>query len=212
MAMAAEKIERFTKTQLKERGWTDSSIKKFLGECNYSYPSPYTKKINVQLWNCDRVEEVEESEEFKQWHEKSKVKREKLSQSQSNVMEAKRSELREYINNLEVDVPVIPFEKLVMWACQHYNDRKEDSALSRSEYIPIPKDQLASLKSDPSFLYRICKNFIRHQMTDYEKELAGFFGKVGKQEGYELLKEKIMNEIDAKYSGLWEFVVSLSDR
>ena len=204
--MTVEKIERFTKTQLKERGWTESAIKKFLGNCDNSYPSPYSKKIKVQLWNCDRVIETEESKEFKDWYDKSKNKRGKQSELMLSKMEIKRNELLEYINNLNIEVPVIPFDELILLACQHYNDFKSARLLNKSQYRPLEKNEKATPNSGTDFLYRICGNFIRHQMTDYEIELSNIFGAVGKQEGYALLKDRVMSEINEKYKGLWQFI------
>jgi hypothetical protein len=40
---------------------------------------------------------------------------------------------------------------------------------------------------------------IRHSYRRYDKELSKLFGKVGKQHGYELLKERINTAIYEKY-------------
>ena len=75
-------------------------------------------------------------------------------------------------------------------ACKHYNSYNFDRAFGSN---------IASINSDMEFLSRICTNYLRHNMTNYESELEKLFGKVGKYDAYNLLKTKINSAIFDKY-------------
>ena len=62
-------------------------------------------------------------------------------------------------------------------------------------------DRHAHLDSDPFFLARITVNYLRHWLTSYEKELHWIAGKVGVEEGCDLIKTKVLVAIASKY--LW---------
>jgi hypothetical protein len=62
--------------------------------------------------------------------------------------------------------------------------------------------QLATTNSDARFLERILVNYIRHQLTIYESELEEIYGKVGNDDGYKLLNNKIYDKISEVYPSL----------
>ena len=92
----------------------------------------------------------------------------------------------DYINNLEIVIPVMSLEELTLQAIEHYNDLWE----IRGNY-----EKHATIDSDRQFLNRITMNMLRHQQEHYELELEILFGKVGKDEAYIALKTKINKEI-----------------
>ena len=92
-----------------------------------------------------------------------------------------------YINSLVIDVPVINFYKLRKLAFEHYND------------YWIGKKYADIKTSDKEFQNRIIVNFLRHECTKYEIELHNIFGKVGKMEGYSILRSRIDEAIYKQY-------------
>lgn len=75
---AKTEIPLFTKTGVKERGWTEGAIKKFLGNPDKTAPNPYSKKKpEVKLFSCDRVKRIEQTEEWQDWYQKKEAQKNK---------------------------------------------------------------------------------------------------------------------------------------
>ena len=140
-----------------------------------------------------RVKQQELNKRFKEWKENTKEKREKLSKSLKEANERKREELKKYIESLEIKIERISLEELKEQSIEHYNELW----CSRGRF-----DKYANEKSDENFLKRICVNMLRHEFTDYEYEIYKMFGKVGKEQGYEMLKNRINEEIYKTYPEL----------
>jgi len=181
------KDEYLTVSKLKERGWTDAKIRDWLGEPDKLKINPmYRTAPQMKLYLEKRVIKKEKSNEFIEWKEKSKLRREKQSQRMKEVMNKKREELLKYIANLTITIPKYKKDKLYSLAVEHYNELW----MYRGNY-----DKYASIDADESFLNRISVNMLRHSFSDYEYELERLFDKVGKDEGYSLLKEKVNETI-----------------
>jgi len=180
--------------QLKEKGWTQSKITSWLGEPDEIIKNPmYKRAAPSKLYLTYRVHEIEASDEFKEWLEKTRERRNKLSKSLKDVNTRKREELIKYIDSLEIEIEKMELDKLRELAVIHYNNLW--ASRGRDE-------KTVSINDDITFLNRICVNMLRHSFTDYEREIERMFGKVGKAEGYKLLKEKINNKIFEVYPDL----------
>jgi len=189
------KKEYWSKKQLKERGWSESKIKEWLGEPDKLIKNPiFASAAPMQLYLASRVKRQEKNKRFKEWLEKSRIKREKLSKKLKEVNERKRQELIDYINSLEIKIPTMPLKKLREKAVEHYNWLWQ---VERGQW-----DKFATINDDEKFLNRICVNYLRHEHEYYESEIARMFGKVGKDEGYSLLKKRINEEIFKIYPKL----------
>ena len=46
---------------------------------------------------------------------------------------------------------------------------------------------------------RTCVNFLRHECTEYDEHLYQLIGRVGRDEGYILIKSKVLGLIADKY-------------
>jgi len=169
------------------RGWTKKSIDLFLPTPDKTVPNPNYKKTTSKLYDLSKVESIEKSNEFKLFQEKNAKK---VLGSQKAV-ETKRVALIKYIKDLVIEVPQFDKETITQKACDHYNS-------GYNRYVNQP----ATPDSDTGFLNRITLNFLRHTMTDYEKQLNTIWGKVGNSEAYQLLKEKVNNAIKEKYNWL----------
>lgn len=168
---------------LKARGWTDRFIKDLLGEPDKLGRNPhYRSAAPVRLYEMTRVIEVELTDKFK-----SKPDTTKQKLAAKKAANTKRQALLDYIERLEITIPAIPFPELLIQACDSYNSWN------------LCNDKFAQPTDSKDFLNRITVNFLRHECSAYESELYRLFGVVGKQEGYRLLKERVLEEIADVY-------------
>ena len=196
----------YNKTELKERGWTDSLIKRFLPSPDKTFPNPHNKNgAPMCFFSESHTKEIEKSVEFKAAMDVSR----KRNQSSQKSVETKKAKIIEWINGLTIEIPDYDKETLIKEACEHFNSRKRtqkeryDEWASR-HYEDIIEDyepdfSLASQESDEPFLARITTNYLRHCITDYDKELKRMFGKTGKDEGHDVLQARINAAIHEKY-------------
>lgn len=181
------KEEYFTKTQLKERGWTDSIIKKFLPKTDLEKKNPFNRSASIKLYKKEKVRKIEGEQDFQLVFNKSQ-KRSRAAKATSNL---KVEELINETKQIEITIVELTKSKLVKEACESYNN-------FNAEY----KDYLATPESDPLFLNRICVNYLRHNCAVYDETLDGLFRKVGKWNAYVVLKERILEAIANQYSWL----------
>lgn len=204
--------KHITKTTVLSRdGWTESGIKLFLPIPDKEVANPnYRKAAPMKLYNENRVVQIENSDEFKAFKEKSSSRK----NDAQKAVKTKTSKILQYVNNLVIDVPVLSKEELIEKSCEHFNYRVE---LKQEKYDDLwwrkgreeSKEegfyeqlefQKASKNSDPAFLERICTNYLRHCLTHYERELHNLFGKVGKGKAYPILKAKVNRAIFDTYT------------
>lgn len=184
------KLEYFSVSGLKHRGWTEGKIKLWLKDADKLVDNPhYRCAPKSKLYESKRVLKFEKRKIFKEWFENSKNKREKISLKQKEIHNNKKEELIKYINNLNIEIEVFSEKELYERAIYHYNDlwffRENYEKTIYQKYYELEK----------SFLNRITINMLRHNYSYYEEELSGLFGKSGKEDCYELLKEKVNNKI-----------------
>jgi hypothetical protein len=103
---------------------------------------------------------------------------------------------RQYIEGLQVDVPMMPVDVLRRLACAHYNSRMRPGEQEDGCAGP------AHLDSDPSFLARICTNFLRHQCSKYESHLEEIGGRAVPRESYLAIRTQVLDQIATKYPDL----------
>lgn len=176
------------------RGWTQSMIKKLLGKPDAEKTNPkYRCAAPMQLYKASRVEKIEKSDEFKSLQEKAKKRRE----TSRRTVKVKYDETINHVRNIKIIIPEYSERELLNRACNHYNAYHETQFMMRLdcdyEY------QKATLDSNKTFLYRIATNYLRHQCTKYEDELDRLFDKIGKENAYHILKQRINDAIYKKY-------------
>ena len=173
-----------TKTGVKERGWTDSLIRQFLGEPDSTKVNFYYKSgPPVCLYLVSRVEAAEMTPEFVAAREKV----EKRQTSAAVAVKTKRNHLQALVDKITITVPKMDHNKLIRLACESYNERNWE------------RDCYASDNSDPAFLDRMCVNYLRHNMTHYENLLDVTAGKVGAGDAYCEIKGKVLDAIATAY-------------
>ncbi len=196
-------------TELKERGWKNAAIKKFLGEPDKTKPNPKSQKAApTKLYNFKRVKQAESSEAFINWRIKSGIKRLKRKIQTLEPPEVERRKLLDWVVSLPINIiSTYEYPQLVKIACNHYNGRKQELVLVGLKEDLTP-DELASPESKPNFLYRIICNYLSHEKTSYEYEFTKIFRRIEKYQGYEILHARFCWEIEKAYPDLEGFLYS----
>lgn len=179
-----------TKSNLLDRGWTDSLIKKFLGIPDQLKVNPkYKKAAPMRLYLEARVEQIEQSEEFLAATAKNQNRRD----GAERATETKLDRTLTLVNDLpEPTLPNLTQQQLTRRAVSHYNQLWKDRGESKFETV----------RNDPKFLNRISTNYARHMLTDYERELELIFGRVGTGQAYMAIKAKMNEAIEKAYPWL----------
>lgn len=98
------KLEYLTTPRLKERGWTDAMIKKFLGEPDATRDNPHYKcAAPMKLYDTKRVERVERRKSFKEYMEASAGRK----QSAQKSVQTKLEKALEYARSVGTNVPTM---------------------------------------------------------------------------------------------------------
>jgi hypothetical protein len=181
---------------LKERGWTATLVQRFLGAPERTAPNPhYRSGPPMRLYLLTRVEAAEADEAFKEARAGSR----RRGDAARRVADRKRADLIARAEAMPVRVRQLGDDELLRQAIRHYNRRQEEWMESRWEH---PDRQPARPDSDPLFLRRIKVNFIRHQMTSYDRALDSMAARVGVREASAVIRRKVYEAICSAYPGL----------
>lgn len=173
-----------TQTSLIGRGWTKALVNKYYPKPSQLRNNPIGKSLaKVKLYDLNIIIKIEQTESFK--NDLSKAK--KRSASMLAVSMQKRADLLKQIDNMSITVEYLKTDKLVKKSIKHYNDFQKYNGNFNSD--------LASNKSDSKFLKRIVINYIRHELTRYDKAIDALLGKVGKKEAFIRLNQRIYQKI-----------------
>lgn len=102
--------EFYNKTQLKERGWTDSLIKKFISIEATLFPGLYAKQPS-KCFPIEYIEKIEKTNEFIEAKEKSKQKSILHGIIAENKKDENIKELNEHLSSIKIKI--ISDEKLI---------------------------------------------------------------------------------------------------
>lgn len=192
----SKKREWYTSASLKERGWTDTMIKKILGEPDEYVENPYYKCASpMRLWHVDTVKRAERRKAFKNAIAKSDARKD----AARKAVETKREKCLNYARTVKIEVPVMKEKKLLGEAVEHYNEWQYYKG--RYERI-IYGDNKTGYFADTEFLNRISVNYLRHECTEYDDVLYEMAGNVGVQEAHNILKKRINQAIFEVYPDL----------
>jgi hypothetical protein len=161
-------------------GWSKSLLAKLLGEPDL-HKKQFGRANLMCLYSLDRVQAAESSVLFLDAQElltKRKIAAKKAT-------ETKVSKLMDAVSRMTVDVNCVRnVESRAIDAYNEWNDH---------EFNP------ASHKSERSFLDRICVNFIRHELTEYDVSLEAVAGKAGISFAVYAIREKVYAAIADSY-------------
>jgi hypothetical protein len=109
-----KKPEYLSTPKLKERGWTDGMIRKFLGEPDAMRPNPHYKcAAPMKLYELKRVERTERSKKYQAEKEASAQRR----QSAAKGVTTKREKSIQFASTVEINVPLMDYNELLKKAC-----------------------------------------------------------------------------------------------
>lgn len=184
-----------TKARLKsERFWTDSLIRRYLGEPDQLVHNPhYRSGPLMSLYNLDRVIACEQQPAVAQALQRVAERRPQRQQTAQTVAERKRQTVLDWVRSLSIHIPSFSRDQLIRQACDHYNELWA----ARGRY-----DKWATPSDDPAFLTRITVNYLRHACSSYEEHLEDLFGQIGATEGRPLLKQRVLTAIAHQYPDL----------
>lgn len=166
----------YRSSELKQRGWTDGLIKKFLPKPDETKTNPVIKSAApMKLYKIKRVERIEKSEKFIK--EMENISRRKIAARKA--VETKTAKTVEWANSVKINVPTLNRDKLLKKAIYHYKQFHDTCVGS----------------IDDEFAARISTNYIRHECTNYDMVLGALDGKVGRSKAYEIIKEKVNQTI-----------------
>lgn len=189
----------FMKSELKQFGFTEGAITKFLGSFDIEKKGRYKNSPTLKLFQKKRVDKVVKSKAFKDWLEQNREKRQKIAAASKARQDKLREELFSYILSLKITSPFTfeTYDELVDFSCDHYNALWH----SRGEY-----EKFAQPSDDPVFLDRIIRNCVRHYLEiepcDYDNTIAALSGKTGKDYAYELLRSRADDVVENYISRL----------
>ena len=192
-----DKPEMISASGLKgKRDWTDGLIEQFLPEPDETARNPHFRSAApMRLYLLERVLEIEESE---QWLVAFAVAQSRRASAKKGT-ETKLRALMEHLETIQFEVPIYPWEELVIKACQHYNERKITRGIERVERADMADWRLASPDSEEGFLHRIAVNYLRHMATSYDRKLREVFGRVGVGQAYREISRKAYDAIGEAY-------------
>lgn len=162
-------------SQIIERGWTKGLIKKFLVEPDKTHKILSTGS-KAFLYNEDRVESVEETDNFKTAQEKA------LKRSETALKKAEKQKQKSLVQveSLEIEVERLDIDKIKNRAISSY----------KTQNYPA-----ANENDDKNFIERITVNYIRHELTNYDLYLFEQYKKIGKSETVKIIRRKIFMEM-----------------
>lgn len=182
-------------TALRERGWTEAAIKRFLGEPDKRVPNPmYKSAAPARLYRADRASLAEASDEWKAWRQVAG----KRSARSKAIASAKRAELLREVDALHISVPVMDPGDLARKAVRHRNTHAANWAADRGD-ISFDADVSTA---DQVTLDRWTVNYLRHRHTSYDDDLSGMYGRVGRAEAQEAIRLRVYAVIARTYPSL----------
>lgn len=163
-------MTNLTQSQILERpGWNKKLITTLLGKPD-AYKKIYGYSQEAHLYNALRVVIAEKTDIWIQAQEDMA----KRKQASIKAVQTKVDKIVDRIDNTTIIVKELPYTTIVK------------RAVGDGEY-------------DKAYLDRQCVNYIRHELTGYDRTLDTCVGKTGKLEAYKCLRHKIFAEISRVY-------------
>ena len=183
-----EKCEKcMSATGVKERGWTDTLIRRFLDPPDKLAVNPHYR--SGPKMRCYDIARVKATEKTPEWLD-AQAKATKRSIAAEKASDKRRKDLFVKIESMWILVDYYePTERLRL-AIAHYNERLGESR------------EPACKNSAPEFLERIQVNYLRHMATDYHEALDDVAGKIGCGEARARIKQRVLDAIAEKHPDL----------
>lgn len=180
----------------KDRGWTDTAIKKFLGEPDKLGYNPYSSKMSSHLYLIPRIDKIEKTPDFVAWKEKSEKRRASALKAAQTRRDKTLAKVAARLDEIQLcpEVRGLKGKKLKKYAIMHYEERELDRCWNWDD-VPRTVDKDAPLE----FIQRIEVNFLRHEGTMYDEELEEYAGSTGVREAVDMVRERVYDLIAKEY-------------
>jgi hypothetical protein len=188
---AGAEPEFLTASKIKERGWTDALIRKFLGmpddyAANFAYPGG----APVRLYRLDRISTIEASEEFRQAQEQSAKRR----TSSVKALDTKRAAVLKWIDSLEgPKLPPAPRADLTRLAVNWFNEAHAWRGDCERWWTGTETE---------NYLAAVVVDYVLHRLGDYETKLRRAVGKLPQADDLAVIRAKILAAIGAAFPWL----------
>lgn len=188
---AGHEPELITASKVKERGWTNSLIKKLLAmPDDYAANMAYPGGAPVRLYRVERVTTIEASAEFRQAKEQS-TKRQAAS---AKALDTKReTALKWIIAQPGPKLPAAPQAELTRLAVDWFNAVHAWRG---------DTDQWTLTDDAGEYIAIIITNYVINQLTDYETRLRRTIGKLPQPDDLAMIRGKTLAAIAAAYPWL----------
>ena len=182
--------KHFTKTTLKERGWSDALIEQLLPPpivCR----NPYYRKMNMYLWKEYDVLEAEKQPEFT-----AHLKRRSVHQKRAQA--AVRTKNRKMQERLTDAIARIRVEEV------DYAQVVNDAVDAKQNWYDMTGQYDRRVRgADQKTIERWTVNYIRHNLTTYDSFLYSAKGKTGISFAYPLYRRAVLEKIAEVYPWLF---------
>lgn len=186
-----KKIKMLSKSQVKERGMSESMILKLLGAPDRYEANPIRKRgMPMCLYSLYRVERAEASHEYNSLMAK-KTKRSETAQA---IVDFKKERNLNGVRSMLIGMRQLEESELKRCAVLHYNNLWRERGV----------DKYATVNDDELFLQRIMVNYLRHGCSKYERMLDRTYGEIGASDARKLIREKVFQKITELYPYLNE--------
>lgn len=183
--MARKRSDYFNKRQLKERGWTDRTIRQYINIAPVEFRSAYRCHPS-QCYPKDYIIGIEGSEEWQA------AMLESLGHKLSGkkAAETRRAQTMSWIADAVGGLQVERDDNVMQLAIEAKNWRNDEIG----NYMADDAE-----RAPRAVKRRWCVNYIRHDLSNYDDVLADMVGKVGRVEAYRVLFEAVMDRIAVVY-------------
>lgn len=186
---------------LRARGWTDAMVREYLGSSDAERPNPrYQSGAPVRLYLSERVEAAEGKPTWASRQKRAAIRREAglaaVARKRLETAHLARGIARALTADLELPAD------LLSKAIGEYNRWHSENCNCPSEWSGGFCDKRASAGDSPVFLRRISVNYVRHELTGYDRAYHLLARRVGQQQAHELLRSKVNAAIEAKLDAL----------
>lgn len=183
---------RVTATQLRERGWTGKMVRELLGEPDARPPNRnYPDRAPLRLYNLERVEEAERTDAFFELLDQSEARKDAVQKGK----DAQRVRTLAEVEALDIQVPVLELEDLVVRSIERYNAWVYEQGEDRPGI---------TLRSTGEDVMRVVVHYLRFTTPGYQELRAKLLHRTGAREARRRLNERMFQAIAEAYPDLEE--------
>lgn len=191
-----DKVTYICLSQVKEMGFNDKLVKDLLPEPILKDNPYYKKAMPMKLWDETIVKKAMETEAYKAYQ----IKRAKRQESAKKAVKTKTDKL---IAEIEAKIPTISVKRI------DFTSLKNKALQSKQSWYDYQADIRNSWEwrktvngADEATIRRWMVNYIRHKLTTYDSELEIIFNRTGKDKGFVLLHNAVLDKIAETYPEL----------